>query len=120
MVSTWKKGTVIVFEVNHATSDCVSASIRHVMKDKEAEKEDPPATLPSFWEMQWNGDQPYLDRPVSKAKRASQRASRVKRISVKREPDMKPGDKGRATLPDGRIVEYTVPEGDESHFIVAF
>ncbi|CAD7928582.1 unnamed protein product [Amoebophrya sp. A120] len=119
MVSLFQKGKVIVFEVNHATNNCVSASIRNVMAGKDGEKEPAPEAFPTFWEMQWNGDQPYLERPISKDKRAvAQR--RVKRISVKREPDMKPGDKGRITLPDGREVEYTVPPGEESHFIVAF
>ena len=74
--------------------------------------------------MKWHGDQPYLDRPVSikngGGKRKSERRRPSTKISVQRQAGMKPGDKGRVTLPDGRCVEYVVPEGEEDTFIVAF
>ncbi|CAD7925419.1 unnamed protein product [Amoebophrya sp. A25] len=136
MVSLWQKGMVLVFEVSHASDDRVTVIVRNVIVkrtknedgtefiplDEEKKRPVPEAIPTEGWQMRWNGDQPYLQRPFSSAKREAERASRnsLRRVSVKRESHMKPGDKGRIALPDGRAVEYTVPPGDESHFIVAF
>ena len=79
--------------------------------------------FPKYWVMKWHGDTPYLDRPVSVKNGGVRKSSRRRpttKISVQRQPGMKPGDKGRVTLPDGRLVEYVVPEGEEETFIVAF
>ena len=65
------------------------------------------------WEMRWHGDQPYLDRPCSTKNGVKKNTRRrpLTKISVTRQEGMKPGDKGRVTLPDGRCVEYVVPDG---------
>lgn len=108
-VSLWKPGMQMVLDVNHAHKDRVGIS---VAKPKSA-------AFPPLWEMLWIADDPYLPRPMSAAKKASLQ-KRPSRISVQRKEGMKSGDKGRVSLPDGRVVEYTVPSGSESHFIVAF
>lgn len=88
--------------------------------------------LPKYWEMAWHGDRPYLPRPLAEhlrrqkgrsSKRQSRKSSsRLKegKVSIERLADMREGDIGRVTLPDGRIVEYTVPPGNEKYFVVLF